>query len=494
MNWYFASGDLDFFWPQQLRALSWLPQVFRPDQGFGTSSLLSLWLDYPFRVILKLLSTLGLSWFFIEKLLWVSVFILAAYSSYKLAKNVLAPILYATNTYVLLLFSGGQLGVAFAYALAPLVLLKFIEKDRIANGLWLALLVACDLRIAYLVVGAVVLYLLVEKRLSSLWSLGVSLFVAASVHLYWILPTVLTGIGPRSLGQDFVNPAMLKFFSFADFSHALSLLHPNWPENLFGKVYFLQPEFLVLPILAFSALLFRDKKMRYFAVLSLIGAFFAKGVNDPAGGIFQWMFSRVPGFVMFRDPTKFYLFTAIGYSVLIPYVLKRINKKLIVIIFIIFWIFTIRDMRVNVVQLSNEYVQLKNMLVSDTTPSRTLWIPVKEKFAFSSDIHPIVTASTSAFIDTSVKYVIVPQDVSKRIFLNDYKFDPLLRTKLVDDLSETRLKRVSSFHDIAVFENPDFSGMRLEIPPIVEKQQRLANIGLGVSAVFLIVWIIWRKL
>ena len=37
--------------------------------------------------------------------------------------------------------------------------------------------------------------------------------------------------------------------------HALSLLHPNWPENLFGKVYFLQPEFLILPILAFSAFL-----------------------------------------------------------------------------------------------------------------------------------------------------------------------------------------------------------------------------------------------
>ncbi len=498
--WYFASGDLEFFWKEQLQVLSWLPQVFREDIGFGFNMLLSLWLDYPFRIVLKILSGMGLSWFIIEKLLWLSVLLLAVYSSYLLAsrilgKNVftyLAPVIYATNSYFLLLFSGGQLGVAFAYAIAPFVLMKFLQGKAIANGLWLALLVVFDLRIAYLVVGAIVLYLILEKKFSSFYSLGISLAVAASVHLYWILPTVLASRGTAGLGEQFTNPGMLKFLSFADFSHTLALLHPNWPENLFGKVYFLQPEFLLLPIIAFSALLFREQKIRFFALLALVGAFFSKGVQEPLGGIFQWMFTYIPGFVMFRDPTKFYVLTAIGYSVLIPFALKRMNKMILYICFILFWIFTVRAINVRPVQLPQEYVQLKNLLVSDAVPSRTLWIPQKENFAYFSDIHPILISTATASIDSSVKYVIVPTDVNKRIFLNDYKFDLSVRTKLIDELGLT-LNRNPSFRDLAVFENPDFTQMQSTVPAIAVKQQRLANVGLLASIVSLVGWIIARK-
>ena len=43
------------------------------------------------------------------------------------------------------------------------------------------------------------------------------------------------------------------------------------------------------------------------------------------------MFAHVPGFVMFRDPTKFYTLVALSYSVLIPYSIWRmydwINAK-----------------------------------------------------------------------------------------------------------------------------------------------------------------------
>ena len=517
MNWYFASGDLDFFWKEQLRVLSWLPQVFRPDQGYGTSSLLSLWLDYPFRLILKILSILGLSWFIIEKLLWFAVFALAMYASYRLTKSFLGVVIYTSNTYFLLLFSGGQLGMALAYGFAPLVLRKFMEtiddsklfrfRRAIINGLLFALLVVFDLRIAYLIIGASMLYLLLKRKLFQFYSFGISLFAASCLHLFWILPTIVTRTGPASLGQDFVNTSMLKFLSVADFSHAISLLHPNWPENLFGKVYFLQPEFLVLPILSFASLFFLKSKNSnkqyfiFFALISLAGAFFAKGVNEPAGSLFQWMFIHVPGFVMFRDPTKFYLYTTLGYAVLIPIFLSRFHKKILIPVFILFWLFTLRaiflgqvDGNFKPVSLPQEYVRLKNLMVSDNTPSRSLWIPGKENFAFFSDTHPIVTATTSAAIDTSIKYVIVPEDVNHRIFLTDYAFDPLSRKKLIADLLKTRLEPMTSFHDIAVFENPDFAGMQIHIPPIVEKQQRMANIGVGLSAGFLVFFMLCIKL
>jgi len=489
-NWYFASGDLEFFWADKIQSLSWLPNVFRRDLGFGFDTLLSLWLEYPFRLLIKILSTVGLSWFVIEKLLWLAVFAIAVYSSHKLTKSWIAPIIYAANTYIVLLFTGGQLGVAFAYALAPLVLFTFTQKNVIGNGLWFALLVACDLRIAYLILGAIMLYYVVEKKSNYVFPLFQSLGVAASVHLYWILPTILASRGTASLGEQFTNPGMLKFLSFADFSHALSLLHPNWPENLFGKIYFLQPEFLVIPIVAFAALLFRDKKIRFFALLALIGVFFAKGVNGPFGGVFSWMFTHVPGFVMFRDPTKFYILSAIGYSVLIPFVLKKLNKPVFYILFAFFWICTLRGIHIVTAELPREYRELKNMLSADTVPSRTLWIPQKENFAFYSDTHPIVTATDAAAIDPSVKYVIVPIDVAHRIFLNNYAFDPSIRARLVAQLTAV-FPRNTSFSDLAVFENPNFTTMRVAVPADANRQQNLANIGVGISAGFLVLWSLW---
>lgn len=500
--WYFASGDAGFYFAEQLKALSWLPAVWRRELGFGQSHIDRLWFQYPYEVILKTLSSVGLSWWFIDKLLWISAFGLGLYSAYQLANFIvksgkaalLASFVYVFNTYILLIFSGGQIGVALAYSFAPFVMYRMMKysasklKEQIINGFFLALLVSFDLRIAFLVVLATVF-----------WSYRsvISFIVAGSLHLFWILPVVLASGGVSDLGEQFTNPGMLKFLSVADFSHAIALLHPNYPENLFGKVYFLQPEFLLLPMLAFSSLIFlkpktdNRKPIMYFAFLALVGAFFAKGVNPPVGELFAWLFIHVPGFVMFRDPTKFYLYVAIGYSILIPYTLLRINKKIVYLLLIVFWIFTLRGLSIPIVQVPKEYVKLKDVLVADTTPSRTLWIPEKQSFSYFSDIHPILTATTGAEIDSSVKYVVVPIDVNKRIFLNDYTYDPSLREHFIQNLSVKPLGRDVRFHDLAVFENSNFSGMRSNVPAIVTKQQQLSNIGLGISVGALLVFLTW---
>lgn len=539
--YYFASGDAPFFFTEQIKNLSWLPPVWDAFQGFGQNLVSRLWIDYPFRLIVKLLSYVGLSWFIIDKILWLSVFGLAVYSSYQLGKYILGkglaavftPVIYVVNTYMLLLFSGGQLGVAFAYGFAPLVLLQFIKtidtfnaaiRRILVNSLYLALLITFDLRTAYLMLAAVGVYLLLYEfrnkqghKLPLIAGLGFSLVVSFLIHAFWILPTILTGVGPGSLGQDFINPGMLKFLSVADFPHALSLLHPNWPENLFGKVYFLQPEFLVVPVLAFWSLFYlksnSDNRLRiiFFALLALMGAFFAKGVQGPLGGVYTLAFTYIPGFVMFRDPTKFYLFTAIGYSILIPFTLERFKKKILYIVFIIFLAFSVRAVFLGQVtgnfrpmQLPAEYVQLKNLLVADPTPSRTLWIPQQEKFAFSSDTHPILSsgnlfpqASVSAVIaltkdpsfmktlsGAGVKYVIVPIDVEHRLFIQDYRFDPTERENLIQALTTTSLMRNVSFQGVAVFQNDSFKMQEYE-PKVVPKQQSLANIGLIVSVISL---------
>jgi hypothetical protein len=573
--WYFAGGDSGYYFTEQLRNISWLPQIWHPEDSFGVSTLVRLWFDYPYLLFVKLLSVVGMEWWMIDKLLWLIVLIVTILSVLRLSRvltfskiqSIISCVMYCANTYSLLLFGGGQIGVALAYGLSPLVLSKFIQtvddaggnsrrrlKKGIQNGLWLGLLVTFDLRIAYLIAGAGFLYAVIynwKKLYAEMDTLILPLIVALLVHIFWILPILITHGKEAGLGTpEYTNPGMLKFLSFADFSHALTLLHPNWPENLFGKVYFLQPEFLLLPILAFGALaLLRleavsNKRIRFFALLALFGAFLAKGVNSPVGGVFQWMFSYVPGFVMFRDPTKFYLFIAISYSILIPYtlgklvewfgeqyqvfsikyhVLKTRNSRsiqntiyvILYTLFIVFWCFTIRQLFAGQLTgnfkpqaLPQEYVKLKNMLVSDAQPSRTLWIPSMEKFAYTSVVHPSIAstmlfdnasvsgmmtiATSSSFLsainDAGVRYVIVPKDIEGKFFMQDYKYDKTLRQQMIRVLQDTALTLNSEYSEIAVFENPTFISMKSSVPEIIPKQQKLADIGVAASAVFLVIF------
>jgi hypothetical protein len=124
MNWFLASGDAPFFFPEQLKQLTLAPHLWHGDLGFGMSWLPLLWVDYPFRLITFVLSSLGLSWFVIDKLWWITVFVLATSGAYRLARHflpekksaIIASIIYASNTYILLLFDGGQFGVALSSA------------------------------------------------------------------------------------------------------------------------------------------------------------------------------------------------------------------------------------------------------------------------------------------------------------------------------------------------------------------------------------------
>ena len=155
------------------------------------------------------------------------------------------------------------------------------------------------------------------------------------LHAFWLLPTLVThGSAISEFGAIYTSSNSIAFFSFAKFEDAFGLLHPNWPENIFGLTHFMRPEFLLLPFLAFSSLLFvakENKKNTYvlfFALLALLGAFLAKGVNDPFGGVYLWFFDHVPGFIMFRDPTKWYLLIVLSYSVLIPYTVGKVYEVL----------------------------------------------------------------------------------------------------------------------------------------------------------------------
>ncbi len=470
-SWFAASslsaGDWPYLFFENIREFSWSPQIR------------FLWLAPYYQILTKFaVQYLGIPWAATEKIFWFLPFILLSlFGSYRLSRSPLGALIYTTNTYALMIVGGGQMGIAMAYAIAPLVLSRFIKgKGVVLNGLLLSAQVMFDPRIAFLTLIASIIFR------PSLRAVGTSIGIAAIFNLYWIIPLLRSHASiAQQLGEATIASA--KFLSFATFEQTISLLHPNWPENIFGKVYFMRPEFLFIAIIAFSSLLVKpqSRKMLYFALLALVGAFLAKGTNPPFGEVYAWIFTRVPGFSLFRDPTKFYLFVALAFSVLIPSAVETVKKgKMASFLFIIFWVFTIRQAvfgqltgTFRPMPIPQEYIQLKDFLYTQPQAFQTLWIPQRQRFGFSSSLHPGLDATElskessisgillwlnksdaqNEFIQMHVKYIIVPYDSRGELFLTDRTYDERLYLETYNQIKLIPwLHQNGSFANIGVFE------------------------------------------
>jgi len=530
LNKEIIGGDWPYFFSETLKGFTLFPPVWSLVHGNGLGgTILTYYLDqYLYFTSYLTTNILHMPWVIGYKLFWFGFFIaLSIFSSIYLLKTIfsrsrfwqmgVAALIFTTNTYILMVVGGGQMGVVLAYSIAPLVLMRFIKlidfqisrpkadqplaeniKYAIIAGLILAAQVMFDPRIAYLSMIAVVAYYLINKFqiVSILYTFVIPIGIAVLLHSYWIFPLLVTRTLP--IPEGFVSVSGFKFFSFADFSHALPLLHPNWPENIFGKIYFLQPEFLIIPILAFSSLLFtKNKTILFFSFIGLLGAFLAKGANPPFGEINQWLFQYIPGMNMFRDPTKFYLLVALSYSVLIPFSLSKIVDGILSIkyhvlsikigsvfylvpaAFIIFWVFSIHPAIFGQLkgtfekhEVPKEYIELKDFLYNQPDFFRTLWIPRQQRFTFVSNNHPAIEAiplfkaTNSAQIvfklqapesqelleKLSVKYVVVPYDSIGEIFLKDRKYDEKQRIDLEKQLDNTGWLKKIKTGKIAIYE------------------------------------------
>lgn len=523
-------GDLPYYWDTYLKSLS-LPQIWNPHwpTGLGGNQTIILPLKFYTQILmLPLIGNLGLSWEIYHKIFFASVFIvLSVWTSFLLTRSWIGSLIYSTNTWILLVFSGGQMGIALSYAIIPLVLIAFqsvIKQLSLRTSLFFSLIFSIQLmfdqRMALITLG-IILILLVYKTLKnppSVSQLQKKLFLLLiipaaifALNLYWVLPLLFSRIiGASALSAITGGSGQASFFSFAFFENSISLLHPNYPENIFGKVSFMKPEFIILPVIAFSGLLFskseRFNKVLIYALIGLIGAFLAKGTNEPFGAVYTWLFQNVPGFSLFRDPTKFYVLVALSYTILISFVLneisngvlfftKRFFKKslsialihfLLSFVFIVFWGFTIRDSFLGNVggifketRVPQEYTQLKDYLVSQSDFSRTLWIPTRQRFGYFSDNHPAIDgydlfgrispASMAARLENtdvqrlltnlSIKYIVVPFDNQGEIFLTDRKYDESLWQKTIERLDESRsLNKDARFGKLRLYKTRVYNG------------------------------------
>lgn len=496
---------------------------------------------------------LGMDWSFIQRVMYLyPLLILLVLSPIYLFKALfpknkfyfISVLVFSFNTYSLLLVSG-EVFIALAYSLIPLVFALFVKvmnkiKDNeaisvnrlsIILGLVLAVQVLMDPRITYVTLAMLLLYFLFNFYNSISFKKIFYIFVvpgllALLLHAFWLIPTILIGKNPvEALGESYSTAEAVKYLSFAKLEDTISLLHPNWPENIFGKTGFLKPEFLILPTIAFSSLLFvansklktqnfknnltieqsNNRTIIFFALLGLIGAFLAKGANDPFGGVYLWLFDNFPGFIMFRDPTKWYTLIALSYSILIPfsvwkiyewikshsrfktYDLRFMTKNRIVniqnlffLLLISYLLFLIRPAifgqlggMFKTTSVPKDYMKLEKFLYDQNNYFRTLWFPSKQKFGYYSSNHPEISAHILFNVtdnksllkklaetkvekllnEISVRYIIVPYDSEKEIFLTDRKYDNKLYLETINQLKTVKwLRQIDGFGKIKVFE------------------------------------------
>jgi hypothetical protein len=525
LSWYFSAGDGPFYFRRMLEELSYAPRVFDGAHELGVNLVNRFWYDFPFTLTVSLLSGIGLPWGIIDKILWVSVIVLAILSVRKFLQYVgirdvyaaAGAAVYVSNTYALMVFGGGQYGVSLAYALGPLVagrIMVIIAGEAVGRTflpltvLLFSVMIAVDIRFGFMV-GVLAVAFVLYKGFSSgnvrfgrnTARLGIPVIAVILAQSYWILPLITSAGGLGS--EEYSGSGIVSFLSFADFPHTVSLLHPNWPENLFGRIYFMQPEFLLIPIVAYASYIFLSPRLKsgshpknqsvlFFTFLALAGAFLAKGANGPFGSFYVWMFEHVPGFVMFRDPTKFYFFVALAYSALIPYTIKgftylwasgqnKPNRKqfVIPIVFMAVWIFTIRPLWLGGLggnfkprQIPVGYQQIADMLSADNRFYRTLWIPQSERMAYATRLHPAVSgemlfrnATSSAiarkfaepgFSDSltekGIRYVVISDDIERKAYLSGYEHDPAQKERLIASLDTFGYQRAGSITGTVVYE------------------------------------------
>jgi hypothetical protein len=275
----------------------------------------------------------------------VIVAILGSYGFlYELFKNktaaLLASLLFCYNGYFMILRTG-DLTIAVATAFSPLILyvyLLLLNQKRNYLVIIIAILSFIqsffDFRIfliTALIVAAILIFHMVFEHRSDKLKVSIltvkALAVFMLLSLYWIIGLAKTG----EIASNSAFDNSLFGSQYYNIFHALSFTHPFW--SIKGPTIFTaQPValyFWIIPVLAILGLYFyrNNWKVILFSGIALVGVLLTKQSGVPFSQLYEWLFEHVPGFNAFREASKFYTFTAVGYSVLVAALLSYLHNS-----------------------------------------------------------------------------------------------------------------------------------------------------------------------
>ncbi|EKD62080.1 MAG: hypothetical protein ACD_52C00311G0001, partial [uncultured bacterium] len=406
-----------------------LPQTWstRTMGWIGEYVVGTLW-SWPVDFLYGVGGMVGVDFWLLERLLGIfPAILLAAYSinaafNYYEVKGlgkIAGTLLYLLNSYFILLIDGGQIAIALAYALLPLCFVNFLEaqggsiKFKLFFGICVSALGFFDIRFVYVLGILIFLKILFDfavlrkvKIIGNHFKTGTTtIFVFLGLNAYWLLPAFLAK--HPALPSAFVQRSQIDFLSFAKLGHALSLLSPHWYKNVFGKVTPLNPWLFVIPLFVFlTPMLVRRKQVFFWTLVAFLSVFLVKGNNPPFEGVYELLFLHLPGFSLFRDPTKFFVLVCLAYSILFGNVLTVIMHRLprvkTVALFAIAVYFVASTFPVWSNQMTgllsfsryeDEYKAVAKIMESDMGYGRILWVPKKYPLGFSSPNHSSVELS-----------------------------------------------------------------------------------------------------
>ncbi|MBX4205635.1 hypothetical protein KW795_00385 [Candidatus Microgenomates bacterium] len=420
-------GDAPFFYSEAIKQLVSEPLAWtQRGINFGGVNLL-LWIS-PVMLVYGFLGkfinfsndTVLITLFFVPSILMSIFGSIILFNHLRLSKIAIffATLVYAINTYFILLVDGGQVGVCLAYGIFPITLffLKKFSEDRAHNNFFISLLFLFitsifDPRIAIICLLTIFTWIslqtLVDKKFSSYpkFLLSIILLIISWILLssYWIYPLIKNNAS--SLSSDVSNLHLTSIL------HPLFLFSPHWYGNLFGKVS--QPfwYFCLIPVLIFTGPIFTKKKEPYmYALLFLFFAFLTKGNTYPLGNWYDTLVNLPFGFA-FRDSSKFFTPSLVFAGILIGQTISSICLKLknnkifyfglIAITFtylmLLVWPVFTNNMNFNlsIKNHSSDFDQINMVLSNDDTDTfRSIWFPEKYPTAFETNQNPTLDAYT----------------------------------------------------------------------------------------------------
>lgn len=433
-----CKGDCIYFFPENLEGFFAPPYFWNTSpsgSGLGFYALPTIAFSPPSILLGFFHHFFQLNFEIIEKIAWFFPFLVFSFLGMVRLGKVLglnsvgiffAVLLYLTNSYILLTLDGGQIGIALAYSLLPIVFSFFLTgvegkkpKDKLIAATLLGILSFFDLRVSYLIYFLLFSYLLFHlliKRdfqrhtlMNIISSLALILIIPFSFHFYWIIPLALSKMA--GLPSFYTEVSQVAFLSWMNFSNAIYLFHPYWSDNIFGKTNPVSWQFFIIPFLAFLNLLLKvkNKIIFYLIFISLLAILLLNGANKPFGDLYLWLFKNLPGFYMFRDPSKFYILLSLSFSLLIGFSADAISHKIkgfkwttiAFFSFLLFWFLLLikpvlfQEMKGTFKPLSlpKEFLAIKDKVSRETEFSRSIWYPNKPEFAYSSPLHPVLDAS-----------------------------------------------------------------------------------------------------
>lgn len=123
----------------------------------------------------------------------------------------------------------------------------------------------------------------------------------AGLSAFWILTLnqVLSGMNPYYPSNETLSILSVNIVG------SIMPYYPGWYEQILGPWFIVWFSILTILYLAIYVYIFstRGRVLMILGLILVVGVFLSKGVSEPFGSIYSWMFENIPFFSAFRNPT-----------------------------------------------------------------------------------------------------------------------------------------------------------------------------------------------